>query len=114
MYKEFCQLAEEDARHSYHYGPQCLFRFTVRPGEEVPALIYRDFEEYTLRDYESGSLYGLEKFWAFHYYHKGGVDGKPKIRDEIKTLLETKFQTLECFHREHERRAAAVAGAGTV
>jgi hypothetical protein len=44
-------------------------------------------QEYTLRDYESGSLYGLEKFWAFHYYHKGGGpggEGKPTIRDEIK------------------------------
>ena len=28
-----------------------------------------------MRDYESGSLYGLEKFWAFHYYHKGGGAG---------------------------------------
>jgi la-related protein 1 len=66
--------------------------------------------EYTLRDYESGSLYGLEKFWAFHYYHKGGSagEGKPKIRDEIKALLDSKFRTLECFQKEHAARAKAV------
>jgi len=22
-----------------------------------------------LQDYENGSLYGMEKFWAFHHYH---------------------------------------------
>ena len=78
-------------------------------------LIYRDFEEYVMRDYESGSLYGLEKFWAFHYYHKGGgAEGKPKIREEIQVLLDKKFRTLEDFQKEQRLREACEAAAGDV
>ena len=65
-----------------------------------------------MRDYESGSLYGLEKFWAFHYYHKGGgAEGKPKIREEIQVLLDKKFRTLEDFQKEQRLRDAR-SGAG--
>lgn len=39
----------------------------------------------TLRDFEGGSLYGLEKFWAFHHYtgfprDQPGLEMLPKVR----------------------------------
>jgi la-related protein 1 len=50
-------------------------------------------------------LYGLEKFWAFHYYFRGS--NRPAIRDDIKELLDTKFRTLSDFQRAKEQMAAA-------
>ena len=72
MYKSSA-ASEEGARANHHYGLQCLFRFYSYGLEtRFRTAIYRDFEEYALRDYEGGSLYGLEKFWAFHFYLKAG------------------------------------------
>ncbi len=32
--------------------------------------VFQDFQAETLRDHDTGSLYGLEKFWAFLKYYK--------------------------------------------
>jgi|AntRauMFilla1563_2_1112583.scaffolds.fasta_scaffold334061_1 la-related protein 1 len=49
----------------------------------------------SLREYQQNNLYGLEKFWAFHYYRKSG--DRIEIRKELQALLDEKFSTLEDF-----------------
>ena len=56
--------------------------------------LYSDFEEETLRDYKDNNLYGLEKFWAFHFYRKS--EAKIEIRKELQQVL-VNFRTLEDF-----------------
>ena len=55
----------------YRYGLECLFRFySYGLEKKFRPDLYRDFQAETLRDFESGQLYGLEKFWAFMKYYR--------------------------------------------
>jgi hypothetical protein len=59
---------------------ECLFRFYSYGLERAwNESLYMDFEALTLRDFEHGSLYGLEKFWAFHHY-----TGFPKDQPQLE------------------------------
>lgn len=49
-------------------------------------------QEETLRDYDTGHLYGLEKFWAFLHYSKQ----KPEMEPRIAQLLK-KYRRIEDF-----------------
>jgi len=52
---------------------ECLFRFySYGLEKKFREDIFQDFQEETLRDHDSGYLYGLEKFWAFLKYYKVG------------------------------------------
>ena len=53
------------------YGLECLFRFySYGLEKKFRPDLYRDFQAETMKDCESGQLYGLEKFWAFMKYYK--------------------------------------------
>jgi la-related protein 1 len=86
-------------------GAPCVCSHT---GPNYPCRL-QDFELAVLKDYEAyNSLYGLEKFWAFHHYcglpPSAGVDIHPRL----KALLEGPFRNLDCFREEQSRRRAVV------
>jgi la-related protein 1 len=54
--------------------------------------LYAEFERETLKDYEDGQLYGLEKFWAFLKYSRK----RPKIAPKLQDILK-KYKRLEDF-----------------
>ena len=60
-----------DIFFGFRYGLECLFRFySYGLEKKFRPDLYRDFQAETMRDCESGQLYGLEKFWAFMKYYK--------------------------------------------
>jgi hypothetical protein len=69
----------------------------------------QDFEELVLKDYARyNSLYGLEKFWAFHHYSGLPADNSVEVCPQLKALLEGPFKNLDCFREEQQRRRAAL------
>jgi hypothetical protein len=69
----------------------------------------QDFEELVLKDYQRyNSLYGLEKFWAFHHYSGLPADNSVEVCPQLKALLEGPFKNLDCFREEQQRRRAVL------
>jgi hypothetical protein len=54
------------------------------------------------------SLYGLEKFWAFHHYSGLPKDSSVDIEPQLQALLEGPFRNLDCFREEQGRRRQAL------
>ncbi|PAA65975.1 hypothetical protein BOX15_Mlig013093g1, partial [Macrostomum lignano] len=75
---------------------ECLFRFYSYGLERrFRKDLFRDFNEATLKDYQSGQLYGLEKFWALFAYSTidpASVDIDPALRVAL-----TKYTKVEDF-----------------
>ena len=79
----------------YRYGLECLFRyFSYGLEKYFRGHLYQVFQEETIRDYETGQLYGLEKFWAFLKYNKHGR--KLTVEAKLQEYL-SKFKTIEDF-----------------
>ncbi len=53
-----------------------------------------------VQDYDMGSLYGLEKFWAYHHY--GGIpkDEDVEIDAKVSTFNRLVFTACEALHSD--------------
>mmetsp|Transcript_788 Transcript_788/g.1394 ORF Transcript_788/g.1394 Transcript_788/m.1394 type:complete len:221 (+) Transcript_788:126-788(+) len=66
LYSDFKNLAMEDAKNSYFYGLQTIFRFYSYGLEKNFEMAkWQDFQELILSDITFGNWYGLEKLWAY-------------------------------------------------
>uniref|UniRef100_A0A8C3UTU5 Uncharacterized protein n=1 Tax=Catharus ustulatus TaxID=91951 RepID=A0A8C3UTU5_CATUS len=82
------------------YGLECLFRYySYGLEKKFRPDIFKDFQEETIKDYEAGQLYGLEKFWAFLKYSKAkNLDINSKLQEYL-----SKFKRLEDFRVDVSR-----------
>mmetsp|Transcript_2566 Transcript_2566/g.3884 ORF Transcript_2566/g.3884 Transcript_2566/m.3884 type:complete len:973 (-) Transcript_2566:116-3034(-) len=106
MYRDLRKYADEDSVANYHYGTECLFRFfSYGLEKKFNEELYKDFEEATIKNYEiSNSLYGLEKFWAFHHYSGIPKSAGVKVNPKLKALLDGPFHTIDDFRNEKAKR----------
>ena len=76
---------------------ECLFRFYSYGLEtKFRPQLYKDFETETLKDYKSGDLYGLEKFWAFLKYYRRAKE--LTVKPELLQVLDN-FKSIDDFKR---------------
>ena len=74
---------------------ECLFRFfSYGLEKKFRPEVYKDFQTQTLKDHESGQMYGLEKFWAFLHYYKHADE--LYVQPKLKKILED-FKSIDDF-----------------
>ena len=98
------------------YGLECLFRFYSYGLEKrYRQEIFDDFHELTLMDYDNGSLYGLEKFWAYEFYRKDKDQRRMVVSEALRTLLD-EFKGFDDFKRRQQElhQRGPSLGAGSV
>ena len=60
------------------------------------------------QDYDRGSLYGLEKFWAFHHYSGLPRDSDIEVNPKLKALLQVCLCVRVCVRASlHELKVCA-------
>uniref|UniRef100_A0A8C6QVH8 La-related protein 1B n=1 Tax=Nannospalax galili TaxID=1026970 RepID=A0A8C6QVH8_NANGA len=92
--ENYLRISRNLIRVWHKYGLECLFRFySYGLEKKFRQEIFKDFQEETKKDYESGQLYGLEKFWAYLKYSQSKTQSvDPKLQEYLCS-----FKKLEDF-----------------